>query len=350
MEIPELAERAIAEGKADMVALGRGLLTDPHWVRKVEGGKPERIRPCIGCHDGCVDRLMRAKPLSCAVNPAVGRERAYGLERTREPKNVMIVGGGVSSLEAARVSALRGHRVMVYEKSNRLGGHLIEASVPDFKKDLARLLDWYKLELESLGEGLEIKMGVDVTPDFVGREKPDVTIVATGSSSIMPDTPGIEKDNVVTDSDLLLGNKEAGEKAVVVGGGMVGCEVALWLAQQGKGVTVVEMLPELMNATHVPHPSRIMLLDLLKLRGVKALTGHCLLEVTDEGAVLMSNASEKKEVKADTLVLSVGLRPNRDLYDALLGRVPNLHLIGDARKAHNIMNSIWDAYEVARGI
>jgi len=155
---------------------------------------------------------------------------------------------------------------------------------------------------------------------------------------------------VVTDSDLLLGNKEAGGKAVVVGGGMVGCEVALWLAQQGKGVTIVEMLPELMTATHVPHPNRIMLLDLLKLRGVEALTDHCLLEVTDEGAVLMSGTSGKREVKADTVVLSVGLRPNRDLYDALRGNVPNLHLIGDARKAHNIMNSIWDAYEVARGI
>ncbi len=350
MEIPELAERAIAEGKADMVALGRGLLTDSHWVRKVEGGKPERIRPCIGCQDGCVDRLMCAKPLSCAVNPAVGRERAYGLEPTREPKNVMVVGGGVSSLEAARVAALRGHRVTIYEESNRLGGHLIEASVPDFKKDLARLLNWYKLELESLGEGVKVNVGVEVTPDFVGREKPDVTIVATGSSSIMPDIPGIEKDNVVTDSDLLLGNRKAGGKAVVVGGGMVGCEVALWLAQQGKGVTVVEMLPELMTATHVPHPNRIMLLDLLKLRGVEALTDHCLLEVTDEGAVLMSGTSGKREVKADTVVLSVGLRPNRDLYDALRGKVPNLHLIGDARKAHNIMNSIWDAYEVARGI
>jgi 2-enoate reductase len=350
MEVPELAEGVLAEGKADIIALGRGLLTDPYWVRKVEEKRSAYIRPCIGCHDGCLERIFNGKPLSCAVNPTAGREVAYRLEATCEPKNVMIVGGGVSSLEAARVATLRGHRVTIYEKSKRLGGHLIEASVPGFKKDLARLLDWYTLELESLGEGIEVNVGVEVTPDFVERKKPDVTIVATGSSSIIPDTPGIEKDNVVTDSDLLLGKKKAGTKVVVVGGGMIGCEVALWLIQEGKEVTVAEMLPELMTATPVPHPNRLMLLDLLKARGVEILTNHRLLEVTDEGAVFASSTFEKRKVRADTVVLSIGLRADRDLYDALLGKVPNLYLIGDARKVHNIMNGIWDAYEVARGI
>jgi len=136
MEIPEVAEKALADGKADMVALGRGLLTDPSWVRKVEHGKPEHIRPCIGCHDGCLGRLIRSKPLSCAVNPAAGRESAYRLTPTDEPKNVMIVGGGISGLEAGRVAALRGHGVTIYERSDMLGGHLVEGSVPSFKKDL----------------------------------------------------------------------------------------------------------------------------------------------------------------------------------------------------------------------
>ena len=350
MEIPELAEKAIAEGKADMVALGRGLLTDPSWVRKVEQGKPERIRPCIGCHDGCLDRLGRSKPLSCAVNPAVGREGAYGLKRVDEPKSVMIVGGGVSSLEASRVAALRGHRVCLYEKSKVLGGHLMEGSVPSFKKDLQRLLEWYKTELEHLKENVDIKLGLEVTPDFVQREKPDVTIIATGSSSIVPDIPGINGDNVATDIDLLLGNKRAGKKVAVVGGGMIGCEVALWLAQQGKKVTVVEMLPDLMIATRVPHANRIMLLDLLRLNGVEVETKHRLLEVAEDGAVFMSTASARRSIGGDTFVLSIGLRPNRALYDGLVGRIPNLYLIGDARKVHTIMNGIWDAYEVARAI
>ena len=350
MGIPELAEKAIAEGKADMVALGRGLLTDPSWVRKVEQGIPERIRPCIGCHDGCLDRLGRSKPLSCAVNPATGRESAYELKPSHEPKNIMVVGGGVSSLEAARVAALRGHKVCLYEKSKALGGHLMEASVPSFKKDLQRLLEWYKTELEHLKENVDIKLGLEVTPDFVQREKPDVTIIATGSSSIVPDIPGIDGDSVATDIDILLGNKRAGKKVTVVGGGMIGCEVALWLAQQGKKVTVVEMLVELMTATRVPHANRIMLLDLLKLNGVEVVTNHCLQEVTNESAMFMSSTFERRSLKADTFVLSIGLNPNRGLYDALVGRIPNLYLIGDARKVHTIMNGIWDAYEVARAL
>lgn len=350
MEIPELAEKAIAEGKADMVALGRGLLTDPYWVRKIEEDKPEHIRPCIGCHDGCFGRTSVAKPLSCAVNPAVGRENAYRLEPTNESRKIMIVGGGLSGLEAARVATLRGHKVTLYEKSNILGGHLIEASVPDFKKDLERLLNWYKLELEFLKGDVDIKLGVKVTPDLIEKEKPDVTIIATGSNSIIPDSPGVDKDNVVTDTDLLLGNKKAGETVVIVGGGMIGCETALWLAQQGKKVTIVDILPDLMIASLVPHANRMMLLDLLKLNKVEVLTNHSLLEVTDEGATLISNAFKKRYVEADTIGLSIGLNSNKELYNSLVGKIPNLYLIGDAREVYNIMSCIWDAYEVARAI
>ena len=131
---------------------------------------------------------------------------------------------------------------------------------------------------------------------------------------------------------------------------MIGCEIALWLAQQGKKVTIVEMLPDLMTATRVPHSNRIMLLDLLRLNGVGVVTNHCLQEVTGDGAICMSSTFERRSLKADTFVLSMGLRPHRELYKALVGRVPNLYLIGDARKVHNIMNCIWDAYEVARTI
>jgi 2-enoate reductase len=262
----------------------------------------------------------------------------------------MIVGGGISGLEAGRVAALRGHGVTIYERSDMLGGHLVEGSVPSFKKDLQRLLEWYTVELECLKENVDIKSGVEVTPDVVEREKPDVTIIATGSSSIIPDTPGIDRDDVTTDIDLLLGNREAGEKVVVVGGGMIGCETALWLAQQGRKVTIVEILSDLMIATLMPHPNRIMLLDLLKLNGVDLLTNHCLLEVTHEGALLMSSTFERRSIEADTTVVSIGLRPNRELYDALVGKIPDLYLIGDARKVNNIMNGIWDAYEMARTI
>ena len=346
---PELAEKIIAEGKADMVAIGTGLLTDPYWVKKVEEGNQERIRPCIGCYDGCMGRITRGKPLSCAVNPATGRERFYRLERAERPRKVLVVGGGPAGLEAARVASLRGHQVVLYEKANFLGGHLLEASVPDFKKDLAKLLDWYKKELANLN--LEVKTGLEVSAEVMRKENPEFTILATGSLPIIPNIPGVEKEKVSTAIDLFLGKKKAQEKVLVLGGGLIGCEIALWLAQQGKKVTIVEILNDLMIAgIQVQHMNRLMLIDLLKFHQVEVFTNTSLLEVTENGAFLLVGDSRKRNFPADTVVLAVGLKPDRELYQTLKGQTQNLYTIGDSRKAQNIMNSIWDAYEVARMI
>ncbi len=349
MELPELAEKVLEEGTADMIGIGRGLLTDPYWVKKVEEDRVEDIVPCTGCHDGCLGRIFLGRPLSCAINPAVGRESDYRLEPANNQKNVMCIGGGVAGLETARVAAIRGHKVTLYEKSNNLGGHLIEVSVPKFKEDYKRLLDWYKIQLKKLN--VDIKLNTEVTFDLIKKEKPDVTIIATGSKPIIPVIPGIEKDKVATATDVLLGNKEVGEKVVVVGGGLVGCETALWLAQQGKKVTIVEMLNDLMIAgLPVPHANRIMLIDLLKFNKVEVITNHSLMEVTDEGVSLIDKNFKKMSVPADNVVLAIGLKPNKELYDNLVGKVPNLYLIGDARDVRNVMYSIWDAYELARVI
>lgn len=349
LDLPELAERVLAENKADLVAIGKGLLADAFWVKKVEEGKSQQIRPCIGCHDGCMGRVGRGKPLCCAVNPAVGRERAYRVEPADKPRKVMVVGGGVAGLEAARIASLRGHRVTLYEKGDTLGGHLLEASVPPFKKDLGRLLDWYREEIGRLDLG--IKLGTEVTPDLVAKEQPEVVILATGSKPILPDVPGVESDKVTTAIDLFRGKKEAKERVLILGGGLIGCEAAIWLAQQGKEVTIVEILGDLMVAgIPVQHMSRLMLLDLLKFHRVNVILNTSLLEVTREGALLIDQAFGKKSFSADTIVLALGLGPDQQLYRALLGKTRGLFLIGDSRNPQNIMNAIWDAYEVARMI
>jgi 2-enoate reductase len=349
LEIPELAERVIAEGKADIVAIGKGLLADPFWVKKVEIGEPEHIRPCIGCHDGCMGRLTKGKPLSCAVNPVVGRERTYRIEPTDSPKKVVIVGGGVAGMEAARIACLRGHKTTLYDKMNSLGGHLIEASVPEFKKDLEKLLNWYKLELSNLD--LEIKLDTEVTLHIMEREKADIVIIATGSKPLVPDVPGIGQDKVVTAIDLFLGKKKVQNKVLVLGGGLIGCETALWLAQRGRKVTIVEVLSDLMIAgIPVQHMNRLMLLDMLRSQNVGVIKSTSLLEVTGDGVILVDKTLGRKSFSADTVVLAVGLKPDQELYKILRGKIPSLFLIGDSRKAQNIMGSIWDAFEVARAI
>lgn len=344
--LPELAERIIEDGKADMVALGRALLADPDWPIKVREGKTEDIRPCLGCHDACMGRIMEGKTLSCAVNFATGRERLYKLRPALKPKKVLVAGGGVAGMEAARVAALVGHKVTLYEKGKSLGGHLIEASVPDFKKDLLRLNSWYKTQLQKLG--VEIKLETKVTPELVESENPDEVFVATGSSFIKPDILGIERANVVTAIDLLLGKGKTGDSVVVVGGGLIGCETALWLAKQGTKVTIVEILPELMIAgLPVPHENRMMLLELLAANNVSILTNTGIQEVIAEGAIISNEIFKKRTIKADTVVLALGLKPDDELYEFLRRKVAHLHALGDCREPRNIMGAIWDSYEVA---
>jgi len=350
MEVPELAEQAIAEGKADIVVLGRGLLADPYWPNKVKEARARNIRPCLGCHQGCLGRMIaREGPLSCAVNPACGNETDYAIQPANEVKKVMVIGGGVAGMEATRVAAIRGHSVTLYEKNDRLGGHVLTASVPSFKKDEVRLLDWYQTELTELK--VRINMGKKATAELIQKEKPDAVIIATGSKPVIPDIPGINKDKVTTAIDLLLGKKKAGKQVVIVGGGLIGCETALWLAQQGRQVTIVEALDRLMQAgIPVPRPNMMMLRDLLRFHQVKVLTNTALSEVTDDGVVVVEKSSKKATLPSDTVVIAVGLCPDKELYSSLKDSAPNVHIVGDAVEAQNIMHAVWDAYELARNI
>ena len=346
LDRPALAEQVLADGKADIIAIGRALLSDPYWVRKVEEDKADKIRPCIGCSDGCLGRIFSGRPLSCAVNPATGRERIYALPKNGEPKKILIAGGGVAGLEAARAAAVCGKKVVLCEKAGVLGGNLIPAAVPAFKSDLGRLLKWYESEVRDLG--VEIRLNHPVTPDLVQEEKADAVIVATGAQPIIPAVPGSDKEIVATATDVLMGAKKTGKEAIVVGGGLVGCETAVWLARQGRRVTLIEMLDELMQGrVPVPHVNKLMISDMLAFEKVKVITGARLVEVRDDGIRCLTAYSQEINVQADSVVLSLGLSPNRQLFHELAG-TPNLYLVGDAREARNVMGAVWDSYEVMR--
>jgi len=342
---PELAESVLREGKADFVALGRPLLADPEWPLKAREGRLEDIRPCIGCHEGCLGSVVRGSYLSCAVNPACGNERELEIKPAERSRSVLVAGGGIAGMEAARVAALRGHKVMLYEKGDRLGGHLIPGSVPEFKRDVALLRDYYIAQLAKLG--VRVELGKEVTPGLVQEMKPEVVIIATGSTPIIPDIPGIEKDIVVTAIDVLLGYKEAGERVIVAGGGLVGCETALYLAQQGKRVVVVEMMDRILSGVFEANKQH--LLKLLAENYVSVLTNASLGRVTDEGAIVVNKRRRyQAELKADTVVLALGLKPETQLVGALKGKVPELYVVGDCDEPRKIMDAVWSAFYTTR--
>ncbi len=348
LEIPELAEKVIADGNADLIAIGRGLLSDPYWPVKVAEGQIADIRPCIGCHDGCIGRFMRGKPLSCAVNPACGRERLYQINYTTRKKQVLIIGGGMAGMEAARVAAERGNEVTIIEKENSLGGHLIEASVPDFKRDLRTLLNWYRLQLKKLG--VNIKLGIIATADSIAAEIPDSIIIATGSQPVIPEIPGIKNIKVTTCKEALMDSPKMGGPVTVLGGGITGCETSLWLAKRGKKVSIIEILPELMTAgIPVPAMNRQMLLDLLAFYKVNILTDTCVQNIND-GKISIIKNNKIDTLNTESLVLACGLKPEDTLYKAIANQYAHVYAIGDCQLPRNIMAAIWDGYEVGRSI
>lgn len=351
MEIPELAAEAVSSGKIDMVLLGRGLLADPDWPNKVRRGRLDKIRPCLGCHDGCMGRLESGKTISCAVNPACGREQEYCLYPALKAKKVMVIGGGMAGMEAARVAALRGHQVSLYEKNSYLGGHVIEASVPDFKKDERELLKWYEQELQEVG--VTVNLGVEADAALVEKTAPEEIIVATGANDRVLSIPGKEKNNALTAVEALKDTGKIGEEIVIAGGGLVGCEVAVWLAQQGKKVTLVEILDELMKSVFISHANHMMLLDMIKFYGIKVYTHTRLSEITADGVVLSvssGGAPAPESIKADTVILAAGYVPEQKLYHNLKDIYPQVHLIGDSRQVKNIMQAVWEGYEIGRSL
>lgn len=339
---PELAESVLQQGKADFIMMGRPLLADPEWPHKVREGRLEDIRPCLGCLEGCMGR--GGKYLSCAVNPATGMERELTVEPAARGKTVLVVGGGPGGMEAARVAALRGHEVTLWEKGEALGGSLIPASVPGFKQDYRRLIDFLSTQLDKLG--VSVELGKEATPERVREMAPEVVFLATGSTPVLPDIPGMDRPKVGTAADVLLGRREVGESVTVFGGGLVGCEVALHLAQRGKRVTVIEILESV--ARDMFAINRMHLLVLLAEAGVTILTGTTITEITDDGVTLADRDGKRSTLQSDTVVLAVGLEPNRGLEQALAGSAPETRAIGDCVAPRKVMDAVWEGFRLAR--
>lgn len=346
MDDPDMALEAIENGTCDIISLGRPLLADPDYVNKLRSNKLESIRPCISCQEGCMGRIQHYSMLNCAVNPQACREKDNGLTPILKKKKVLIVGGGVAGCEAARVLALRGHEPVLYEKNDKLGGNLIPGGAPDFKEDDIALANWYA---HTLGElNVEVHLNSELTKEEILKYDAESVIIATGS------TPKVfslgDDDKVFTAADVLLGNKDAGNTTVVVGGGLVGCELALDLAKKGKKVTIVEALHKIL-ALNGPlcSANSEMLEKLIPFNGIEVKT-NSKVKTYKDGMLEVETENGIEKIECDSVILSVGYKEENSLYNELEFEIPEIHLLGDARKVSNIMYAIWDAYEVANHI
>ena len=348
MNDADIAEAAIRDGKIDAVVLGRAALADPEYPNKVLTGHTEKIRPCIACNQGCITRLQQGKQPTCAVNPAAMREVRYALRPCVQPKKIVVIGGGVAGMEAARTAAMRGHKVSLYEKSGQLGGNLIPGGSHSFKKEVRELNAWYLNELEHLP--VELHLGEEATVEQIRDMAADVVVLATGSVPVMPKVPGMEDEKVIGCMEAFAHPEKVGQKVVVVGGGLVGCEMALDYAQAGKEVTVVEALPKILSAgIPSPIPNGQMIPDLFEHHHVTVLENHKLSAVRG-GKVILENEGQEKTLDADSIVIAVGFRPAPSMAQELQGCGSVVYEIGDGQQVSTILHAVWDGYEVGNNI
>jgi len=340
---PEIAEKAIEEERSELMAIGRALIADPELPNKAASGKIDEVRPCVGCMT-CLDYVVNwRQPMRCVVNPTVGREAECVIQRTDKSKRVLIIGGGPAGMEAARVSALRGHEVVLYDKGQILGGQLLLASIPPYKQSLKTFAEYQCSQLSGLG--VRIELGRQVSAALVEDTQPDVVIMATGVKSMVPQIPGIDKANVVAAVDVLAGKEEVGDTVAIIGAELVGCETGEFLADKGKNVTLMRRGDEV--ATKVNPISREHLLARLSAKGITVLTGVQYHEITDQGVTITTREREARTVEADTIVLAAGSVFDPELYLAMEGKVPELYRIGDCVDPSNIMSAVTDGYFTA---
>ncbi len=373
----ELAEQILMAGKADAVCIGRGLIADPYLPMKAKKGELRDIMNCIGCNQGCFDQVFRMMPVTCLRNARAGNEARTELKPMKEKKKVMIVGSGPGGLEAARVAAIRGHEVHIFEKENKIGGLLNIIWIPPGRNEFKRMIDNYNYWIQKYGIKLHFQQ--DVTVDLVKNFKPDVIFVATGSNPIKPPIPGIDKANVFWANDVFSGDAPVGKNNVIIGGGATGIELAIYIAKYGalsleafdfltfykalepqvaldmmhKGrnkVTVLEMLPKLGSA--LGRTTKWVLLDKCDALGVKFLTSVKVTEI-GENYVSYSDAEGKENAinNVDYVYYATGVEPNDKLYQEIkaLGTI-EVEKIGDARKPETVMEAVARGYKMGNSI
>ena len=339
---PQFAELMVAEGRADLVAFGRQSIADPEMPNKAKAGRLDLMNPCIGCLQGCVPNMFKGEPITCLVNPLAGREADFKPAETK--KNVMVIGGGPGGLYAAFTAAQRGHAVTLYEKGDILGGNMRLAAYPPGKGDITNMVRSYIAKCEEYG--VKTVMNTEVTPAMVAEAKPDAVIVATGSNPLVLPIPGINDTGVIHAGDLLDGKASVGKKVLVVGGGMVGCEVADFLGELGHEVTVIELRDQL-GPDVIPEHRKFLMKDFETYK-VQGVTGAKVAQFfTDGVSYTLADGTEGRLEGFDNVVLAMGYRNNDTISEEIKKIVAETYVIGDAVKARKALDATAEGLNAA---
>ncbi|MCD6574145.1 FAD-dependent oxidoreductase [Candidatus Aerophobetes bacterium] len=343
---PEYAERIIREGKADLVAIGRALIADPEWTIKAKN--EGNIRYCIKCNT-CHQRLFNKKRLKCTVNPFVGEERRFEIRKTTNPKKVVVVGAGPAGMEAALIASQKGHKVIIYEEKDKLGGKMVYASIPQFKPEIGKLLNYYEKSIEKSDIEVKFKKKINRINDL-SPESPDAVIIATGADCFVPDIPGREREKVLTVLELFE-NKEQdiGKDILIVGAGLIGCETSWYLASQGKSVKIVDILSrdEILQDEHPTN--RSMLIRSMEKEGVKIMGRREIKSIEEEGAVVVRGDETEEFISADTIIFATGMKPNISLKDTFSENLSGIqvYFIGDCVEPRKLYEAIHEGFYAA---
>jgi 2,4-dienoyl-CoA reductase-like NADH-dependent reductase (Old Yellow Enzyme family)/thioredoxin reductase len=343
---PEMMENIIDQGRADVVVMARALLADPYLPKKAYTGRDDEIVRCCRCFTCMAERMTTGLRI-CALNPIIGSEyESMFAYSPTEPKKVLIAGGGPAGMQAALTAARRGHQVILCEKSGELGGALKTERGISFKEDLFKFIKTKELLIRK--SGVQLHLNTEVTPEYAESQKPDVLIVAVGSEPVLPSIPGIEGENVILVDHLRDNWDRVGKKVVILGGGMAGCETAVYLAKEGREVTVVEMLDDVCRDANNRH--RPLLLEQLYVHNIRCLTGTKGIEINTKGLVCVNKEGKELLLEADTIVCAVGRRPLADVAFKLRDCAPEVVEIGDCVKPAQVTQAVFRGHYAAMDI
>jgi NADPH-dependent 2,4-dienoyl-CoA reductase/sulfur reductase-like enzyme len=342
---PALAEEILARGKADLVAMGRPLLADPYLPQKALEGNEALIRPCIACNEGCYKRIFEQLDIQCSVNPTLGREKDIPCPKASNPQKVVVVGAGPAGLEAGHAAWERGHKVILIEKDKELGGQLNLAAIPPGRKEIENFREYLLNRLKSTD--VEMVTGGEATPAIIEKHNPDRVILAVGAHPQDQKIPGMDMTRATTAWEVLVGERRFEDPLLVLGAGLVGCEAADYLSEQGKNAFLVEILPEIANGADADTKAYFSMK--FERNGVPVYTGAQLKRVEGESAVIQRGEKEIR-VPFRTLVFALGVKPKDSLYEDLVSAGLSPIKIGDCLNSRRILDAVFEGFQAGKSI